>query len=159
MVPNQRLTPRFTKLPARDFAPAFLAAIGNAAIPMAYGRLNVDRARFFQGALLVTYSPTEDQSGLPPATGSGFVSQMSRQVFRAQLGNERVKTWRWRVETDIGPAIAGDTTRNSLLNEPVITLDDRDPRRTDILHEYFVPPEAFPAFLHACAEVIPNSYQ
>lgn len=159
MVPNQRLAPHFTELPATDFAPAFLTAIADPAIPMAYGRLNVDRARFFQDALLVTYSPTPDQSGLPPAAGSGFVSQISRQIFRAQLGNEPVKTWRWRVETDIGPAIAGEATRNSLLNEPVITLDDRDPRRTDILHEYFVPPEAFPAFLQACAEVIPNSYQ
>ena len=159
MVPNQRLAPRFTELPAAQFAQSYVQAMADPAITMAYGRLNVDRARFFQDALLVTYSAVADQSALPPATGSGLVSHVSRQIFRAQLGNERVKTWRWYVETDIGPAIGGDSTRNALINEPVITLDDRDPRRTDILHEYFVAPEAFPAFLTACAEVIPNSYQ
>jgi len=159
MVPNQRLTPAFAELPAADFAPAFMAAVADPAVPMAYGRLNVDRARFFQDVLLVTYRPAADQTDLPPAAGSGFVSKVSRQIFRAQLGNERAKRLRWGVETHIGPAIAGDATRNSLLNEPVITLDDRDPGRTDILHEYFVAPEAFPSFLQACAEVIPESYQ
>jgi FAD/FMN-containing dehydrogenase len=66
---------------------------------------------------------------------------------------------RWWTESAIGPRIAGDATRNSLMNEPVVTLDDRDPSRTDILHEYFVPPAAFAAFVAACRQVIPGSYQ
>jgi hypothetical protein len=45
------------------------------------------------------------------------------------------------------------------MNEPVITLDDRDPSRTDILHEYFVAPERFSEFVIACQQVIPASYQ
>lgn len=159
VVPNQRLTPAFTDLPAADFAPAFVAAVADPAVSMAYGRLNVDRARFFQDALVIAYRAAPDQSDLPPAAGSGFVSKMSRQIFRAQLGNEPAKRLRWRVETGLGPTISGDATRNSLFNEPVITLDDRDPARTDILHEYFVSPEAFPRFLQACIEVIPQSYQ
>lgn len=159
MLPNQRLTPTFTEMPAADFAPAFLAAVTDPAVSMAYGRLNVDRERFFQDGLLVSYRAAADQADLPAASGSGLVSKVSRSIFRAQLGNERVKRWRWGVETDIGPAIANDATRNSLFNEPVITLDDRDPRRTDILHEYFVAPDGFAAFARACAGVIPASYQ
>ena len=159
MVPNQRLTPTFTELPATDFAAAFMAAVADPAVSMAYGRLNVDRGRFFQDGLLVAYRAAADQSDLPTASGSGFISKVSRQIFRAQLGNERVKRWRWGVETDVGPAIAGDATRNSLFNEPVITLDDRDPRRTDILHEYFVSPDALADFTKACTDAIPASYQ
>ena len=87
------------------------------------------------------------------------MSKASRHIFRGQLGNESVKDWRWFVETDVGPALGGESTRNSLVNEPVITLDDRDPARTDILHEYFVSAEQFPAFIKACQEVIPASYQ
>jgi hypothetical protein len=45
------------------------------------------------------------------------------------------------------------------MNEPVITLDDRDPFRTDILHEYFVAPGRFAEFVAACREVIPASFQ
>ena len=54
---------------------------------------------------------------------------------------------------------ADEATRNSLMNEPVVTLDDRDPFRTDILHEYFVPPARFGAFVAACRDVIPASFQ
>ena len=159
MLPNQRLTPSFTELPAADFAKAFMAAVKDPAVSMAYGRLNVDRARFFQDALLVSYRAAPDQTDLPAASGSGFVSKVSRSIFRAQLGNEPVKRWRWGIETSVAPAIAGDATRNSLFNEPVITLDDRDPLRTDILHEYFVSPDAFADFTKACADLIPASYQ
>ena len=144
MVPNRRLDPTFEEVAGAEFGPAFGAAMEDGAVNMAYGRLNVDRARFFEDALMITYRAADDQSDLPPAATSGFISRASRHIFRAQLGNERLKRWRWWTETDLGPRVAGGAaTRNSLLNEPVVTLDDRDPARTDILHEYFVPPEAF----------------
>ncbi len=41
----------------------------------------------------------------------------------------------------------------------MVTLDDRDPLRTDILHEYFVSPERFAEFVAVCQEVIPSSFQ
>lgn len=59
----------------------------------------------------------------------------------------------------MGPLVNGAATRNSLMNEPVVTLDDRDPARTDILHEYFVAPARFAEFVAVCRDVIPASYQ
>jgi len=60
----------------------------------------------------------------------------------------------------LGPAIgSGAATRNSLINEPAVTLDDRNPNRVDILHEYFVGFDAYDGFLKACREVIPASFQ
>ncbi len=157
--PNQMLEPTFELMPAEAFAPSFITAVNTPdnTVKMAYGRLNVDRAGFFDDAMLVTYRNTETE--VPPASGSGVMSKVSRHIFRAQLGNEWVKRRRWGIETGIGARLAGAASRNSLLNEPVITLDDRDPQRTDILHEYFVAPEAFTDFLIACREVIPQSYQ
>ena len=96
---------------------------------------------------------------MPPASGSGFVSRASRYIFRAQVESDRAKRLRWWTEASLGPSLAGDATRNSLTNEPVITLDDRDPFRTDILHEYFVPAARFADFVTACQDVIPSSYQ
>jgi len=40
-----------------------------------------------------------------------------------------------------------------------VTLAETNAQRTDILHEYFLPPDTFPAFLDACREVIPPSKQ
>ena len=160
MVPNVRMRPSFEKVPAEGFAAAFEAALKDPDVIMAYGRLNVERADFFRDALLITYRPTEDQDDLPPAPGSGPMSQIARHVYRAQLGNERMKSVRWWFETGLGPAVGGgETTRNTVINEPVVTLDDRDDTRTDILHEYFVPPERFGDFLTLCRQVIPGSFQ
>ncbi|MCB1388155.1 MAG: FAD-binding oxidoreductase [Rhodobacteraceae bacterium] len=158
MVPNQRLTPSFAVMPARDFPQAFLQAVFDPDIPMAYGRLNVSRATLFDQAMLVTYAPTPDQSNLPAATGSGLISHLASYVYRAQVGREGMKDFRWWIESDLYPRLAGESTRNSLMNEPVVTLDDRDPLRVDILHEYFVPPESFDGFLQACREVIPDAF-
>lgn len=153
---NMLLDPTFAQMPATDFAAAFAAAM-DGTVPMAYGRLNVDRARFFADAMLVTYRPVEGE--IPAATGSGFMSKAARPVFRAQVGNDWVKRQRWGMEADLAPRLAGASSRSSLMNEPVVTLDDRDPTRTDILHEYFVAPGRFNDFLAACRTIIPGSYQ
>lgn len=155
-VPNQLLAPTFRTMPSNAFAAAFVAT-ASGDVPMAYGRLNIDREGFFNDALLVTYAPVEGP--IPPAQGSGFLSRASRLIFRAQPGNEWIKRRRWGIETGIGAWMAGPTSRSSLMNEPVITLDDGDPARTDILHEYFVAPERFGDFVAAARTIIPGSYQ
>ena len=160
MVPNSRLVPQFDQIAAADFPAAFQTALTDSSVTMAYGRLNVERSAFFEKALLVSYRETPDQADLPPASGSGWLSHVASRLYRAQLGNETFKSFRWWNETTLGPAVGGgEATRNSLINEPVATLDDRTPDRTDILHEYFVSFDAFDAFLSACREVIPASYQ
>jgi FAD/FMN-containing dehydrogenase len=155
VAPNQLLQPTFRRMPAADFAPAFVEAVQG--VPMAYGRLNVDRDSFFEDALLVTYAPVEGE--VPRAEGSGLLSRAARPIFRAQVGSEWTKRGRWWTETTLQPSLAGPATRNTLLNEPVVTLDDRDPMRTDILHEYFVAPDRFGEFLTAARAIIPKSYQ
>ena len=155
VVPNALLRPSFRTLPAAGFADAFVEAVQRS--PMSYGRLNIDRDSFFDEALLVTHEPGEGE--IPPAEGSGLMSRASRPVFRAQVGSDWVKRRRWWMETGLAPRLAGPASRNSLLNEPVATLDDRDPTRTDILHEYFVAPDRFGDFLDAARRIIPASYQ
>lgn len=161
MVPNARLEPRFERIAGKDFGPKFVAALkDDPTIQMAYGRLDVTVDGFFDEALMIIYTPAENQEGLPKASGSGFLSKASRMIFRNQLGSDKAKRLRWFFETTVGPSVGGgEVTRNSLINEPVVTLDDRDPNRTDILHEYFVSPDRFAEFIEACQDVIPSSYQ
>ena len=160
MVENSRLTPTFDSMDASDFAVNFKKAIEDPAVTMAYARLNVERESFFQNAQLVTYRETNDQENLPAASGAGWMAHAANRIYRAQLGNETFKSFRWWNETSVGPALGGgDVTRNSLVNQPVATLANRNPDRTDILHEYFVGFDAFDSFLEACRGVIPASYQ
>jgi len=157
---NARLLPTFDVMNASDFASDFDAALKDPSVTMAYGRLNVERETFFNHALLVTYRETESQEDLPEVSGSGWMSHVASRIYRAQLGNETFKGFRWWNETSLGPRLGGgEVTRNSLINEPVVTLDDRNPDRTDILHEYFVGFDRFDAFLEVCRNVIPASYQ
>ncbi len=159
MVQNQRLEPSFEKMPGEQLGTAFMQVLQDKTVTMAYGRLNVDRENFMADALMISYRPASDQADLPAAAGSGFMSKAGAKIYRAQLGNERMKRVRWWTETDLAPRLAGASTRNSLINEPVVTLDDGDPNRVDILHEYFVAPDRFPDFLQVCRDVIPASYQ
>ena len=157
--PNQRLTPSFQTMPGGGLADAFATALADPAVSMAYGRLSVARAEFLRGGLMIAYRPDADQQDLPPAEGSGWASRAAAWVYRRQLYREPVKAARWWLEAGLNPRLGGGSTRNSLMNEPVATLDDGDPTRTDILHEYFVSPDRWDDFLTLCRAVIPGSYQ
>ncbi|TRW98620.1 FAD-binding oxidoreductase [Paracoccus sp. M683] len=157
--PNMRVTPTFQQMPGTGLADAFMAALDDPAVGMAYGRLSVDRARFLDQGLMIAYRPDADQSDLPPAAGSGWVSRAAAHIYRAQLYREPMKRLRWWTEASLNPRLGGTSTRNSLMNEPVATLDDGDPTRTDILHEYFVEPARWSDFIAVCKDAIPPSYQ
>lgn len=161
MVPNVNLKPSFEVMPGELLGQAFAEKLQeDPKIQMAYGRMNIAIDKFFDEAMLITYVPSGDQSSIAPAAGSGLVSKISRDIFRQQMGSDRWKNLRWGIEATVNPNInSGIATRNSLINEPVITLDDNDPLRTDILHEYFVSPARFGEFVTVCKDVIPSSFQ
>ncbi|MCA0424351.1 MAG: FAD-binding oxidoreductase [Proteobacteria bacterium] len=159
MTDNMLLQPRFEAMPAGEFAKRFIAASHDPAVPMIYGRLNVERERFFSEALLVSWrkEPTP-AGGLPPPARKGALTGLSRQVYRAQVGREWGKSLRWHVERSIAPMLAnGTASRNRLMNEPALNLANRDQRRVDILHEYFVSPDRFNEFLEGCRRIIPKA--
>lgn len=161
MEPNMLLRPRHDIMPAERFAERFVGTIRNdPAVKMIYGRLNVTKADFFREALLVTYRQEPvPKAGLPPVhRGGGMMGAFSSKVYRAQLNSETGKKARWFAETVAGPkSSSGISTRNSLMNEPVANLANPERYRADILHEYFVAPEQFGAFLAACREIIPKA--
>lgn len=155
MVENRMMRPRTAVMPAEDFAARFIKAAHEPDVRMIYGRLNVQRGEFFEEAKLVSYgfAPTP-KDGLPPVRRVGAFPFLTRELYRAQVGSERAKAARWFAEKR---ASGGTATRNSLMNEPAENLENRDRRRTDILHEYFVPPAAFNAFVDGCRTVIPKA--
>lgn len=160
MVPNSLLVATFAHLPAEQFSDAFKSAIEDPEVKMAYGRLHVGREYFLNQALLRTYRKSDDQGNLPTSSGSGVISRASRNIYRAQTGNETMKSFRWWGETVAGPQLMKkEVTQNSLVNESVKTHANAKPGRTDIIHEYFVGFDRFEDFLEICREVIPASFQ
>jgi FAD/FMN-containing dehydrogenase len=160
MVPNLLLAPTFERVAPERFAERFTQAIdGGDKVKMAYGRMSVSRKKFLDDALLVTFRPAAEQlAPLPVVTTSTKLSGVANTIYRAQTGWEVAKGLRWFMESRLGPAISeGPYTRNSLMAEPVANLAQKDLRRTDILHEYFVSPERFGDFLTACRDIIPKA--
>jgi FAD/FMN-containing dehydrogenase len=159
---NALIAARHEVMPAAAFGPRFLAVARETGVRMAYGRLSLARANYLGEAALVAYRPVANQPApLPPPRVADAFHYLSRRVFRAQTGSEAAKKRRWYLETVIGPRLTAikPVTRNAILNAPVASLADTDPRRTDILHEYFVAPERLADFLAACREIIPPSGQ
>lgn len=161
MVENCLLRRRSDLMPADAFAARFIARATGPSACMSYGRLSVARERFLREALLVDYVPVQPQPDrLAPPGNSEMLAYVSRGIFRAQIGSDRGKRLRWAVETGLMSRLDQvAVTRNSLLNEPVAALKDRVATRTDILHEYFVPPDRFGDFLEGCRAIIPAHRQ
>jgi FAD/FMN-containing dehydrogenase len=159
MVPNLSLTPTFARMEPQRFSEAFLKAVEtDPTVRMAYGRLSVARDSLFDEALLITYRPATSQpSPLPAVVDHGAMTGISRDVYRMQTGHEWAKNFRWFMEASLNPSLAGASTRNSLMVEPVVNLASGDRTRTDILHEYFVPPDRFTDFVALCCAVIPKA--
>ena len=162
MVPNVELLPTFELQSSGQIAEKFITAARAPSVQLAYGRLSVARERFLQDGLVVSYKPMPVQRNpLPPPGQSAVYAFVSRKLFRAQIGSDRGKRARWLAETMVLPRAAAThpVTRNTLLNYSVSVLAETDPRRTDILHEYFLPPERFGEFLAACRDLILESGQ
>jgi FAD/FMN-containing dehydrogenase len=159
MVPNALLEPSFARMDPSRFADAFIKAVEtDPAVRMAYGRLSVARGSLFNEALLITYRPAAKQpSPLPAVVDHGAMTGVSRDVYRLQTGHEWAKNFRWFMEASAGPSLASAATRNTLMVEPVANLASGDRTRTDILHEYFVPPDRFTGFVELCRAVIPKA--
>ncbi len=162
MVPNLLLAPKVEIMRGDELASRFVSALASdATIRMAYGRLSVARSSFFSEAMLVTFRPAPNPTNqLPAAAKNSFLTTVARDIYRAQTGSEVAKRARWIAETHLSSALASTVvTRNTLMNTSVSNLANHDPRRTDILHEYFIPPERFPAFIADCKEIIPPARQ
>ena len=160
MTENLLLQPKFERMTPERFASEFTRVIDtDRSLRMAYGRMSVSRKNFFDDALMVTYRPVANPPAtLPAVANAGKLTGLQNDIYRAQTGWEVAKGLRWFMEARLGPAITGSAaTRNSLMAEPVINLAQKDMRRTDILHEYFVAPERFGEFVSACRDIIPKA--
>jgi hypothetical protein len=159
MVPNALLEPSYVRMNPSRFAEAFINAVENdPTVRMAYGRLSVARESLFDEALMIVFRPAAKQpSPLPAVVDHGALTGVSRNLYRFQTGREWAKNFRWFMEASVNPSISSAATRNALMIEPVVNLASGDSSRTDILHEYFIPPDRFTGFVDLCRAIVPKA--
>jgi FAD/FMN-containing dehydrogenase len=157
MAPNVSLEPRFATMPANLFAKAFTAAVHEPEVVMAYGRLSVAREAFLADAAMVSFQRLAEPAR-PLAKITDPLAGLSRRIYRAQEGSDAWKQARWFAETRLEPMLdPRRTTRNALLSTPVSALAETRTDRVDILHEYFLPPDALAGFITDCRRIIPRA--
>jgi FAD/FMN-containing dehydrogenase len=160
VVPNERYRPEAELLPAEKFVARFTEKVeGQVDIGMVYGRLCIvpGEKTFLREAILTVMRkapcPREEIPQMHPPTDV----VLRREVYRAQIGSVSGKEARWSAEKKFGQQLSGGfVSRNQLLNESAAVFQEQNVDRTDILHEYFVPPGQVNQFLERARAIIPR---
>jgi FAD/FMN-containing dehydrogenase len=135
---------------------------------LAYGRVSVAPGPWFlRDARIIRLVPaypnaapsdlanTLDDPARPLAPRAWEI-RIARAAFRASVGSDFGKLGRWAIER-----VRGQThhvvSRNGILRTPSEWFANRDPKFTEILHEYFVPPNQLTAFLDRIRPILRNS--
>ena len=150
VVPNERYRIERYAVSTDDYVAAFQKHASGETAAMAYGRLCIVPSRLCDDAILTVFhrDPAADGS-IPPLSDPGL-DELRRTIFRGSAESAYGKELRWNAETQLHQHVSGRYfSRNQLLNEGVEVFQDRSSGSTDILHEYFVPPEEFDAFCEA----------
>jgi FAD/FMN-containing dehydrogenase len=121
---------------------------------LAFGRLSIHPEHLFDEAFLTVYEIDPTFAGSLPSASDFERGRLERLLFRGEVGSDYGKKLRWMLEKVFGSEGGKRATRNQLMSEPVGVFQNRRSDRTDLLHEYFVPAEAFASFVADARRVI-----
>lgn len=157
VVPNERYTLDRSVIPTRAFVTWFADSITNGRdVGLAYARLCVVPDTFLDEAIVNVFRASPCPPAEIPALGEPALAGIKRTIFRGSIDSDYGKRLRWDAEKTLSQHVATEHfSRNQLLNEGTDIYENRSAESTDILHEYFVPPEAFDGFLADMRRLIP----
>jgi FAD/FMN-containing dehydrogenase len=155
VVPNEEYRAETHRTNPREYAGDYdRLTRGENEIGMAYGRISVAPGSFLTDAVIVLFKRASGTVGKADTLG-GKESRLKQAIFQASVGSAFGKEIRWALETWIG----GENgrlaqSRNQILNDPSEWFANRDPNATDILHEYFIPPDRLGDFLSRAKPIL-----
>jgi FAD/FMN-containing dehydrogenase len=160
VVPNVLYRAEEFPATSKNFIQRFdlLVAQSKKPIGLAYGRVSIAPGPWFlRDARIIRFVGTEtnqsrhgvantlDNPACPFAPRPWEIN-LARAAFRASVGSDFGKLGRWTIER-----VHGQThhvvSRNGVLRTPSEWFANRNPKFTEILHEYFVPPNKLSEFL------------
>ncbi len=121
--------------------------VNNPEVGMAYGRISVAPDAFMNECIITLLKRTKDDAPVTDTLAEGKALLLKRLVFRAGVESGYGKNLRWWLEKRMGETGNSPTSRNQIMNEPSVEYATRDPKTTDILHEYFIPVERLAEFV------------
>lgn len=153
VVPNELYSAQRVIIPSEDYVETYQQQV-SADVGMVYGRLSVAPDSFLSEAILTTYHKvtTEPEGSLTTPSQAG----LARTVFRGSVDSDYGKHLRWQLEKASGGEAGTSVSRNQIMNRPSTLFENHRQTETDILHEYFIPPESLELFLTKCREIIPK---
>lgn len=157
-VRNQRYrTERYT-IAAEDYIATFERKVNQTpGAEMVFGRLSVAPDSFLDEAILTVFRAAPSDDGRLPELSDPKLVALKRSIFRGSAGSDYGKQLRWKAEKNLQQLLDDEHfSRNQLLHESVDVFADRSAATTDILHEYFVPPDRFNRFLRRLREIVPR---
>jgi FAD/FMN-containing dehydrogenase len=160
VVANERYRLESYVMPSKDYVSAFRRIVDPATdVGMVYGRLCIvpGEKEFLREAILNVFRRAPcDRERIPPLGRPG-PQTLERTIFRGSVESDYGKRLRWQAEKELAPRVAKEFySRNQLLNEGVEIYQESLAKRTDILHEYFIPPARFEDFLERLRDIIPR---
>jgi FAD/FMN-containing dehydrogenase len=144
-------------LPSSAYVDRFAEKVdGRGDIGLAFGRLCiVPGEKFLRDSILTVFRDLPNHE-IPPLKAAGYET-LRREVYRAQIGSLAGREMRWKAESTLSAQMSKRYfSRNQLMNEPAEVYQEQNKDRTDILHEYFMPPNRFTGFLERMREVLPK---
>jgi FAD/FMN-containing dehydrogenase len=157
VVANERYRAEAIVLPSSQYATRFKQTV-DGQIGMAYGRLCiVPGENFLKESILTVLRKAPCEPKEIPSLHALQNMTLRREVFRAQIGSNAGKALRWKAERKLGETgQASFVSRNQLFNEAADVYQEHSADRTDILHEYFIPPENVEKFLIKTRQIVPK---
>jgi FAD/FMN-containing dehydrogenase len=158
VVRNQRYRVQRYDIAAEEYVSTFQREVnGQGVASMVFGRLSVAPDHFLDEAILTVFRDAPSAEGRLPALTDPKMTRLKRSIFRGSAGSDYGKTLRWQAEKKLQRLLEDEHfSRNQLLNESVDIFADRSAETTDILHEYFIPPDQFNNFVRRLRETIPR---
>ena len=122
---------------------------------LAYGRLCPGPDHFLNEAILTVYYRVPDKKPTP-YTPAASTTWLKRLIFRGSVESDYGKELRWKLEKDWGGEMGGsEATRNEILNDGIEVFENHSEGSTDILQEYFIPPDQLTYFVQQIKKIIP----
>jgi FAD/FMN-containing dehydrogenase len=121
---------------------------------LAFGRISVAPDSFLNDAFIVVLKKVPSAHSLHDTLTHDSPGWLDRLVFRGSVGSDYGKNLCWQIESFVGGAAPGTHSRNEIMNEPSAWFANRNPHETDILQEYFVPPERLADFIAAIRPIL-----
>jgi len=157
-VPNARYRLEPFVIATEDYVQTYTAEVTQRSdARMAYGRLCIVPDRLFDEVILNVLREEPADGGPMPELTAPALGTLQRAFFRGSAEDDYGKRLRWDAEKRFQRYVAGKVfSRNQLLNDGVERFQNRSASSTDILHEYFIPPSQFRAFVSRMRKIIPR---